>query len=175
MQTSGCGSAREVLPGRRAQVFQSEHPQVWMTGAESEGIREDGVLWMGTRAELEAWKRYKQKKALAFVERGYSVGWYPDGDGWISVYHPERWHARAPEVRADIKVFGRASRYGIDGGMVSKLTIAERRTDILRNLLGPGGETVRVLYNYDRGLDVDRLDESPAATALYRGILDELN
>lgn len=146
-----------------------------MTENESEGIREDGVLWMGTRAELEAWKRYKQKKALAFVERGYSVGWYPDGDGWISVYHPERWHARAPELRADIKVFGRASEYGIDGGMVSKLTIAERRTDILRKLLGPGGETGRVLYNYDRGLEVDRLDESPAATTLYRAILDELN
>lgn len=146
-----------------------------MSGGESQGFEEDGVLWMGTREELDAWKKYKKRKALAFVEQGYSVEWYPDGDGWMGVYHPERWYARTPELRADVKFFGRASMHGIDGGMISKLSIQETRRGTFRDLVVPGSSSVRTLYNYDRGLDIDHLSLSPDASRLYYAILEELN
>lgn len=147
-----------------------------MTSERVSGFSDDGVWWMGSREELEAWKKYKKRKALAFVERGYSVSWYADGGGWMTVYLPERDYASAPELSAELKFYGKASEYGIDGGMISKLMIQERRTDILKQLRDPSkGERVRTLYNYDRGLDLDRLAASPVARTLYQIILDELN
>jgi hypothetical protein len=138
-------------------------------------IDEDGVRWEGTREELDAWKKYKQRKALAFVEHGYSVEWYADGDTWMDIYLPQRDHAGTPEVRASIKFFGKPSKYGIGGGMISKLSIQRRRADLLGKVVGNAWERVETLYNYDRGIDVDRLDEDPAAHALYNTILEELN
>lgn len=147
-----------------------------MTGDTPErGFTEDGVFWHGTREELEAWKEYKKRKALAFVGLVYSVSWYPDGDGWMEVYLPERHHAETPEIAAEVKFFSEASQYGIDGGRVSKLAITRRRTDILKQVVGQPHERLEVLYNYDRGLDVDRLGKSVEARRLYQIILDELN
>jgi hypothetical protein len=59
--------------------------------------------------------------------------------------------------------------------MVSKLTITERRTDLIRQVLGKPYEHVRVLYNFDRGPDIDRLAHSPVARDLYNTVIDELN
>lgn len=143
--------------------------------AKPEGFEEDGLFWMGTRQELDAWKLYKQRKAVAFVERGYSVEWYPDGDGWMAIYVPARHHAKAPEVRADVKIFGKASKYGIHGGMISKLSIVETHSDPLREVVDPSSIESRVLFNYDRGADVNLLLRSKVALRLYEAILDELN
>jgi hypothetical protein len=142
---------------------------------ESDRIDEGGVRWEGTRKELEVWKRYKKTKAVSFVERGYSVSWYPDGDNWMQVYLPERHHAKAPEMLAEVKFYGHASKYGIDGGMVSKLSITETRTDLAAYVLGRPWKRSRVLYNYDRGPDVNRLRTSPEALRLYGAVLEELN
>ncbi len=146
-----------------------------MTDEQKPGFYDEGMWWIGAREELDAWKKYKQRKALAFVERGYSVSWYPDGDNWMTIYLPERLHARAPELSAEVKVYGRPSEHGIYGGMVSKLAILERRTDPLKQVSSPGDEDVRTLYNYDRGLDFDRLNGHPAAMRLFYAVLDELN
>ncbi len=142
---------------------------------ENSGFDEDGLRWEGTREELEAWKRYKKTKALAFVERGYSVSWFPDGNNWMSVYLPERQHARAPEILAEVKFYGHPSKHGIDGGMVSKLSITSTRTDLIGMVLGRPPEQSCVLYSYDRGLDVNHLQTSPDARRLLDSILEELN
>ncbi len=142
---------------------------------ENSGFEEDGLRWEGTRDELETWKKYKKTKALAFVERGYSVSWFPDGDNWMSVYLPERHHARAPEILAEVKFYGHPSKHGIDGGMVSKLSITSTRTDLIGMVMARPSEPSRVLYSYDRGLDVNHLQTSASAFRLYGAILEELN
>ncbi len=143
--------------------------------SEHGGIHEDGILWEGTRDELEAWKQYKREKALKFIQRGYSVEWSPDGHGVMAVYLPERHYAEKPEVRADIKFFSEPSKFGIQGGKVSKLSIHVRRSDILLKVLGGEHDAVETLYNFDRGQDVDRLNELTEARRLFDAIYDELN
>jgi hypothetical protein len=59
--------------------------------------------------------------------------------------------------------------------MVSKLTIQERRTDLIAKVLGKPFEQVRTLYNYDRGSDVVELATHDEAGRLYNAILEELN
>lgn len=140
-----------------------------MTGFESEG-----VYWEGSKRDMSAWKAYKRAKAVRFVELNYSVAWYPDGSNWMDVFVPERPYAHRPEVRADVKFFREPSQHGIDGGRISKLTIATRTVDPLAQVLGKPFEKVEVLYNFDRGLDIDRLHESPRARRLYQVVMREL-
>ena len=68
-----------------------------------EGFSEEGMFWGVTREELERCKKYKKQKALRFVQEGYSVEWYPNGDCFIGVYTPERAYANQPEIKADVK------------------------------------------------------------------------
>lgn len=124
---------------------------------------------------LDDWSAYKKQKAHAFVDRGYSVEWSPDADAWMDVYLPERRERRRPEVRATAKFFTEPSSYGIDGGRISKLSITSRRTDPIAQVMGRPYETVHLLYNYDRGLDVDKLNADREAQRLYRAVVDELN
>lgn len=138
------------------------------------GVEDEGRLWSGTPEELADWTRYKKQKALRFVELGYSVAWYPDGDNWMDVYTPERLHAHEPEIRASVKFFSAPSKYGVDGGRVSKLTIQLRSEDLMARVAGAPYEEVETLFNYDRGDDVDRLDEIPRARELYIHVLREL-
>lgn len=138
-------------------------------------IHEDGVLWKGSHESLEAWKEYKRQKAMKFVQRGYSVEWTPDGYGFMAVYLPERHYAKKPEIRATVRFFDQPSKYGIDRGKISKLTIQLRRTDVLKAAIGAPHERIETLYNYDRGEDVDRLNESHVARRLFDAIYDELN
>lgn len=139
------------------------------------GLDDQGVSWSGTPEELADWTRYKKQKALRFVELGYSVAWYPDGDNWMDVYTPERMHAHEPEIRASVKFFSDPSQYGIDRGKISKLTIQAREVDLMAKALGRPYETVVSLFNYDRGLDVDCLYEKPAAMTLYEDVVRRLN
>ena len=59
--------------------------------------------------------------------------------------------------------------------MVSKLLITTTKADLIAMVLGKPSEQTHVLYNYDRGLDIDRLRTSPEAHRLYGAILEELN
>ncbi|MDR0905815.1 MAG: hypothetical protein LBN00_06545 [Oscillospiraceae bacterium] len=59
-----------------------------------------------------------------------------------------------------VKHYKKASEFGIDGGRISKLTIRKV------------GET-KDLYNYDRGLDVDRADDE--VRTVYGIVLEKYN
>ena len=125
--------------------------------------------------ELEQWVRYKKECAVEFVLEEYSVEWPPNEENWITVYRPGRKVDGIPEYRAWAKFFMEPSQYGVGCGRVSKLCI-RRITPPLDRLLGGSGEQkVLTLYNYDRGLDVDILDESPPARSLYDVVLNVLN
>lgn len=93
----------------------------------------------------------------------------------MDVYTPQRWYAREPELRAMIKFFREPSQFGIDQGRISKLTIQVRTEDPLAKVVGRPHEAVTTLFNYDRGDDVDRLDEHPQAKVLYDLVIEELN
>jgi hypothetical protein len=128
------------------------------------GVPEDtGVEWQGSPESLEQWKAYKQAKAVRFVQHGYAVEWSPDASNSMMVYSPRRHATGQREIRAGVLFFAEPSKFGIDGGRISKLHI------------GVGAFSRQTLYNYDRGLDVDRLSENPAAQALFDIVLAELN
>ena len=123
-----------------------------------------------------AWIAYKRSKALAFVNRGYSVEWAPDDDHWMGIYTPQRYeHPRTPEVRATVKFFEEPSASGIDGGRVSKLHIQVIQRDLIKQVFGEKYQTGITLYNFDRGLDVDRLRPRSPPAKLYRDVIDLLN
>lgn len=124
---------------------------------------------------LDDWVAYKKRKAHAFVDRGYSVEWSPDMYAWMAFYLPERPERRRPEIRADVKFYTDPSDYGIDGGRIPKLSIVSTRTDPIAEVMGRQHEISRILYNYDRGLDVDKLAKDREAQRLYRAVIDELN
>lgn len=122
-----------------------------------------------------AWAEYKRRKAIAFVTRGYSVEWVPDADNWMGIYTPQRSDPDRPEVRADVKFFRDPSEYGINQGRISKLSIHARTTDLMQQIMGRPAEKIAVLYNYDRGLDVDRMSRNRESRALFSAVLEELN
>lgn len=133
------------------------------------------IHWEGTEEERTRWIEHKRHVAMRFVELGYSVEWSPDGENSMAVYLAERCGARQPEIRASVKFFLEPSRYGIDQGRISKLMIQRRRTDLLAKVRGQPWEDVELLFNYDRGADVDELASDPEARTLYEVILRELN
>lgn len=128
-----------------------------------------------SRGELERWIEYKTEKAVEFVRGGYSVEWLPDGSNWICVYKPGCEVDETPEFRAHAKFYMEPSKYGIDNGRISKLCIQQIRRSLPEIMGGKGTRPVWTLYNYDRGLDVDLLDESPPARELYEAVLRVLN
>ena len=138
-----------------------------MTKKRHTGFEDEGIHWEGTRKELDEWKEYKMQRAHEFVSRGYSVAWCPDGDNWMDVYHPQRHHVKEPELRASVKFFREPSKFGMDGGRISKLTIQTRDVDPWEKVLGRSYETVETVFNYDRGTDVNRLPYDARARKLY--------
>ena len=121
-----------------------------------------------------SWATYKQEKAITFVKHGYSVTWYPDEDNWMDIYTPERTPLHRPEIRASVKFFPEPSKYGINEGRISKLAIQIRQVDLMAQVAGRPYEAVDTVFNFDRGADVDRLDEDPNAKRLYDLVLREL-
>jgi hypothetical protein len=53
--------------------------------------------------------------------------------------------------------------------------IQARRSDILSKVLGQSYEAVETLYNFDRGDDIDRLNDLQEARRLFDAVYDELN
>jgi len=130
--------------------------------------------WEWSDEQRRSWVGYKLRKALCFVARGYSVEWFPDEEGWMDVYVPERHHVQAPGLRATARFFSEPSQFGIDAGRVSKLSIARTWSDPIATALGHPGKREWV-FNYDRGADIDRLSDDATAQRLYRAVLEELN
>ncbi len=126
------------------------------------------------RWSLDDWVAYKKRKAHAFVDRGYSVEWSPDADSWMAVYLPQRHERRRPQIEASAKFYLDRSRYGINGGRISKLSIVSAWIDPVDEAFGRPPKST-MLYNYDRELDVDRLTTDREAARLYRAVLDELS
>lgn len=121
------------------------------------------------------WEEYKRAKAHAFVDRGYSVEWSPDEGHWMKVYIPQRSEDRKPSIEAMAKIYEQPSKFGIDGGRISKLSIQTSYVDVIKKVLGHTYEQVVTLYNYDRGPDVDRLRPGTRAHRLFRDVIDVLN
>lgn len=136
---------------------------------------DQGIHWEGTEEELARWIEHKQRMAVRFVERGYSVEWFPDGDNWMEIYMPERRDAHRPEIRASVKFYAEPSKHGIDQGRISKLTIQRCYTDLIAKVRGEPFEDIEIQYNYDRGEDVSELASNSEAEALYQAVLRELN
>lgn len=142
---------------------------------DEDGFEQDGVWWQGSREDLEDWIEYKRSKATHFVECGYSVSWLPDPGPFMEVYVPERPHLRKPEYRAYAQFYRATSQYGIGGGAVSKLNIRKvHRGSPFHELLGVR-PTIDVLFNYDRGQDVNKLARDQEAKRLYEIVIRELN
>ena len=131
--------------------------------------------WGWTPEGLERWIEYKRSKAHAFIDRGYSVEWTTDAERWMAIYIPQQHQRREPELRATAKIFEEPSKFGVDNGRISKLTIQTRDVNLLRLVARKSHESVVTLFNYDRGHDVDRLKPGTTAHELYRDVLDILN
>lgn len=131
--------------------------------------------WVGTQEELIAFIEYKREKAKAFVDLGYSVEWSPDGLGYMGIYLPSTNTEEGPEVRATVKCGNYpVEEEGIDGGRIIKLDIRLIHRNILEQVRGQ--QPVQdVLFNYDRALDFDRLQENAEARQLHEHIIRELN
>ncbi len=144
-----------------------------MADDEQQGFSIDGMFWKGTRDEYDYWVEYKRTKAVSLVLQGWSVGWRPDASNWIDVFRPPNSAAGWSGYVAAANFYLKGSKYGIDGGSVSKLMIRRYESSLERLLSGRG--TVEVVYNYDRGLDIDKFDHHPEAKELYRAVIRELN
>jgi len=97
----------------------------------------------GLRASTEVSWSCKGEQALQNSEKRMDIMW---SKGEINSY------------KYEVKHYGEGSHYGIDEGKISKLAIYK------------DGKWV---YNYDRGLDFDKLDE--AGKAAYTAILKQYN
>lgn len=124
---------------------------------------------------MEDWIKYKQEKAVAFVKRGYCVDWLPPENHWMTVYIPGCSFDLIPELRATAKFYRTSSKFGIEGGRISKLEIRESTYTLTEELLGRQPTRSNVAYNFDRGLDRDHLSEFPDSRRLYLDIIDLLN
>ncbi|MCI0441073.1 MAG: hypothetical protein L0177_18370, partial [Chloroflexi bacterium] len=100
---------------------------------------------------------------IAFVRRGYSVEWIPDDSSWMNVFVPSRVLPSRRDLVAFTQFYRDPSKFGINGGRVSKLLIMGR------------GAPRETWYHYDRGLDVDVLEQNPEAWKLYDAVIEELN
>ena len=128
-----------------------------------------------TNGSLEQWIEYKRAKAVAFVEAGYSVEWFPDAGSWIEVYRPEQRDTdhKEPGIHAGVKfcLEGNA-RPGY--GRIYNLEIAriERAKAGQADTLSSERER---LFLYDRGaFETNGLSENPEARKLHDLIVKEL-
>lgn len=121
------------------------------------------------------WRAYKLDKAMTMVLYEYSVEWTPIDANWMTVYTPGCPLEERSELRAAAKFYMDPSKYGIDGGRISKLYIQEVDHSLLETLLGQPAAKRRTVFAYDRGPDFNHLDEHPAAQTLHNLLLQELN
>lgn len=129
------------------------------------------------------WNIYRQQRIEALQQQGYLVSTPTHDDHWLSVGaigtpgtpgSPAASHAES-YLAAEVKCFQEPSRYGIDEGRISKLSIARYERPTCRQLFLRSRPEPTELYNFDRGLDYDRLKDDDAARRFYQDLLDQLN
>lgn len=124
------------------------------------------------------WKEYCLDKGQEFLEAGYLVE-MPDESSphWMHVDTP---HGKGPDnlgASASAKFYYKPSKYGINEGKVSKLTIDVWPEDEEEGEQ-PSAADREGVYSYERdfeGPEVNKLDQYPIAQELYETVLEVLN
>lgn len=119
--------------------------------------------------DSECWAAYRHRKVMRLLDRGYTVDPWTSCGHWLQVVAFSDDYTR-PRFIATVKFFYQPSSFGIDGGRISKLgiqTIEEGSPCRFR----PG----EFLFSFERGLDIDRLDERFDAKRFYDSLIEELN
>jgi len=129
--------------------------------------------WDGDPNEIKSWINYKRERAIEFINKGYSVSWVPDPTNYMSIFTSPKL-GKSEYIIGDAVFFPQPSQYGIDEGAVSKLTILKYDGGLESLVLGvrPKAE---ILFNYDRGHDINRLSQSKSAQNLYDDMISVLN
>ncbi|MBI1827317.1 MAG: hypothetical protein HY287_03950 [Planctomycetes bacterium] len=116
------------------------------------------------------WKDYKRCKIEALAARGYQVHCHSATNHWLQLGAPRIAWSNDPWIRADVKFYFVHSEHGVSGGRISKLRI-ETLEDRGVGGFAPG----ETLFDFERGLHLDRLIENSRAKKLYDDIIEELN
>ncbi len=122
------------------------------------------------------WNTYRQHRIEALQHQGYLVR-APANDNWIHVGAIESPGATQAEsyLAAQAQHFQVPSRFGIDEGRVSRLYIARYQRPTCRQLFLRSKPDRVELYNFDRGLDYNRLKDDEGARKFYQDLVDLLN
>jgi len=122
------------------------------------------------------WKEYCLDRAQEFVEEGYLVE-MPDEKTprWMHIYTPQEKVIDKERASAGAKFYYKPSRYGINEGRVSKLTI-----DVWpdKEEEQPPVADRELVYSYERdfeGPEINELDQHLVAQELYETVLKILN
>lgn len=100
----------------------------------------------------------------------WAVAVHGEESNWIHVHTPNHAPVAQHRLHASIKLFHEPSRFGINQGRISKLTIWQSHEESMQTV--PRSLT---LFSYDRGTDVNMLNKNTAAKDFYDQILTFLN
>lgn len=120
------------------------------------------------------WNTYRQQRIEALQQQGYLVRPLALDDTWLNVGAIESPTAES-YLGSQVQFFQEPSRFGIDEGRISKLSIARYERPTCRQLFLRSRPEPTELYNFDRGLDYDRLKDDDAARQFYQDLIDVLN
>lgn len=119
------------------------------------------------------WIAYKHIKAAMLQQQGYEVRGGAARDHWLNVgaagATPDHFY------HANVQFYQEPSRYGIDDGKVSRLWIARYEVPTWIDVFHSNRPGHSVVYNFDRGEDVDSLKQHSKAKELYQALIELLN
>lgn len=118
---------------------------------------------------------YKMQKAQAFVEKGYSVCWYPDHEGCMAIYHPKRLRDKLPEVRAIVRFSQNPLTEGLVGGRITRLVISTVGLYPVRAARGEGAVGRDIVFCYEEGVVKTDRQRDQRLRRVIDDVLDELN
>lgn len=124
--------------------------------------------WEDSEEKLKEWIDRKRSCALKFVELGYSVKWSATCKPWMIVTLEDTDDSNTV-IEACGKCFLDESTYGYKDGRVSKLGIRTYEHYPFDK------QNIKVLYNYDRGHDLNDLKSNELAHKLFKDFIKILN
>lgn len=124
--------------------------------------------------EADPWPAYRGRCVARLVEAGFTVEPAGRRQHWIdlAVFGSPRAESY---LAAGALVFQDPSEFGLERGRISKLWIARHHRPTCRELYFKESADSHTLYNFDRGLDINRLATDKAAAKMYRTLVDILN
>lgn len=124
--------------------------------------------------EADPWPAYRSRCVERLVGAGFSVEPAGRRSHWIEVatFGSPRSESY---LAAGALAFQDPSEFGLERGRISKLWITRYFRPTCRELYFKESAASHVLYNFDRGPDIDRLDTDKAAAKMYRTLVDILN